>query len=81
MEHEIIACPLRSRVFFPTGPVKSSSSGSGLPDQFNRKPVEFKTKFKNACSTGSDRLTDRFDRLLVGLTDNRPNSIFFSFLV
>ena len=44
----------------PTGPVKPPPSGSGLPDRFDRKPVEFKSKFKIACTTGSDRYTDRF---------------------
>ena len=46
----------------PTGPVKPSPSDSGLPDRFDRKPVEFKSKFKIACVNGSDRYTDRFDR-------------------
>ena len=46
----------------PIGPVKPSSSGSNLPDRFDRKPVEFKSKFKSTCITGSDRYTDRFDR-------------------
>ena len=27
-------------LIIPTGPVKLSSSGSGLPDRFDRKPVE-----------------------------------------
>ena len=45
----------------PTGPVKPARSGSGLPDRFDQKPVKFKIKFKIACSTGSDRLTGRFD--------------------
>jgi hypothetical protein len=46
----------------PTGPVKPPPSGSGLPDRFDRKPVEFKSKFKIACATSSDRYTGRFDR-------------------
>ena len=49
----------------PTGPVKPVRSGSGLPDRFDRKPVEtgqIKIKFKIACSTGSERLTGRLDR-------------------
>jgi len=41
--------------FSPTGPVKPPPSGSGLSDRFDRKPVEFKSKFKIACVTGSDR--------------------------
>ena len=32
---------------------------------YRLKPVKFKIKFKIACSTGSDQLTDRFDRLPV----------------
>ena len=47
------------KVFSPTGPVKPPPSGSSLPDRFDRKPVEFKSKFKIACVTGSDRF-DRF---------------------
>ena len=27
------------------------------------KPIEFKSKFKSTCVTGSDRYTGRFDRL------------------
>ena len=46
----------------PTGPVKPPPSDSGLPDRFDQKPVEFKSKFKSTCVTGSDRYTDRFDR-------------------
>ena len=46
----------------PTGPVKPPPSGSGLPDRFDRKPVEFKSKFKIACVNGFARYTDRFDR-------------------
>ena len=46
----------------PTGTVKPPLSGSGLPDRFDRKPVEFKSKFKIACATGSDRYTGRYDR-------------------
>ena len=41
----------------PTGPVKPPPSGSGLPDRFDRKPIEFKSKFKIACATGSDGMT------------------------
>ena len=79
-------------LIIPTGPVKPPPSGSGLPDRFDRKPVEFKSKFKIACVNGSDRFTGvltkksdgvkvvpRFDRLpyVVGL--NGP-SHFFPFL-
>ena len=53
---------LRTGFTNPTGPVKPPPSGSGLPDRFDRKPVEFKSKFKIACATDSDRYTDRFDR-------------------
>ena len=48
----------------PTGPVKPARSGSGLADRFDRKrwkSGKFKIKFKIACSTGSERLTGRFD--------------------
>ena len=38
---------------------------------YRLKPVKFKIKFKIACVTGSERYTDRFDRLPVGLTGNR----------
>ena len=38
-----------------TGPVKPPPSGSGLPDRFDRKPVEI------ACVIGLDRYTGRFD--------------------
>jgi hypothetical protein len=67
------------RFFFPIGPVKPPPSGSGLPDRFDRKMVEFKIKFKSACSTGSDWFTIRFDRLPVGFSGNRLNSNFFLF--
>ena len=46
----------------PTGPVKPPPSGSGLLDRFDRKPVEFKSKFKIVCATGSDRYTGRYDQ-------------------
>ena len=42
---------------------------SGLTG-YRLKPVKFKIKFKIACSTGSDRLTDRFDRFTGVLTKN-----------
>ena len=54
-----------SRFTNPTGPIKPPPSGSSLPDRFDRKPVEFKSKFKIACATGSDRFdwfTGRYDR-------------------
>ena len=31
---------VRAGFALPTGPVKPARSGSGLPDRFNRKPVE-----------------------------------------
>ena len=55
----------------PIGPVKLPPFGNGLSDRFDRKPVEFKFKFKIACATGSDRFTGRYDRF-----DN-----FFIFLI
>jgi hypothetical protein len=61
-------CDLWARFDLPTRPVKPTRSGSGLPDQFDWKPVEFKiqnSKFKIACS--------------IGLTGNRPNSKKFLF--
>ena len=51
---------LQAGFTLPTGPTKPAGSGTGIPDRFGRKPVKF--KFKVACSTGSDRLTGRFDR-------------------
>ena len=60
----------------PTGPVKPPPSGSGLIDRFDRKPVEFKSKFKIACATGSDRYTDWFDRF-TGRYDRFGNFLFF----
>ena len=56
---------MQSGLIIPTGPVKPPLSGNSLPDRFDRKPVEFKFKFKSTCVTGSDRYTDRFDRLPV----------------
>ena len=49
-------------LIIPTGPVKPPPFGSGLPDRFDRKPVEFKSKFKTTCVIGLDRYTGRFDR-------------------
>ena len=43
-------------------PVKPSPSGSDLLDRFDRKLIEFKSKFKSTCITGFDRYTDQFDR-------------------
>ena len=56
---DFLGPPPRSGLIFPTGPVKPPASGSGLPDQFDQKPVEFKSEFKSARTTGSDRL-DQF---------------------
>ena len=53
---------LHPRLIIPTGPVKPPPSGSGLPDRFDRKSVEFKSKFKIACVIGLDRFTGQFDR-------------------
>ena len=60
----------------PTGPVKPPPSGSSLSDRFDRKPVEFKSKFKIACTTVFDRYTDRFDRF-TGRDDRFGNFYFF----
>ena len=49
-------------LIIPTGPVKPPPSGSGLPDRFDWKPIEFRSKFKIACVIGLDRYTGRFDR-------------------
>ena len=48
----------------PTGPVKSVRSGSGLPDRFDRKPVETGQiqKIQNRVLNRFDRFTGRFDR-------------------
>ena len=62
----------------PTGPVKPPPSGSGLSDRFDRKPVEFKSKFKIACATGSDRYTGHDDRF-TGRYDRFVNFYFFEF--
>ena len=52
----------------PTGPVKPPPSGSGLPDRFDRKPVEFKSKFKIACATGLTGLPVGLTGLPAGMT-------------
>ena len=67
---------MQAGLIIPTGPVKPQPSGSGLPDRFDRKPVEFKSKFKIACVNGSDRYTDRFDRF-TGRYDRFVNFLFF----
>jgi len=48
----------------PTGSAKSAGSGTSIPDRFGRKPVQ----------TGRSQI---LTGLPVGLTGNRPNSIFF----
>ena len=52
----------------PTGPVKPPPSSSGLADRFDRKPVEFKFKFKIACATGLTSLPVGLTGLPVGMT-------------
>ena len=65
---------LHPELIIPTGPVKKPPTGSGLPNRFDRKPVEFKSKFKIACVNGSDRYTGRFDRF-TGVLTKKSDSV------
>ena len=37
---DLLSCVWLAGFYLPTGPVKPARSGSGLPDRFDRKPVE-----------------------------------------
>ena len=66
--------------FFPTGPVKPPPSGSGLPDRFDRKPLEIGGIQNPGCNLGSRYRPVRPNRrgpvpvYRTGLAGNRSKS-------